>query len=99
MVLLCCLCKCNIGYCDAFSLHVLYILYAGDHFYKENTGLPLEEQMITAMPDVQSRDLEAGDEFIVLACDGIWYESSIVLRCAQCTCILAITSYGSLVTL
>ena len=45
---------------------------AGDHFYKENTSLPLEDQMISAMPDVVSRKLEAEDEFIVLACDGIW---------------------------
>lgn len=28
--------------------------------------------MITALPDIQTIDLEEGDEFIVLACDGIW---------------------------
>ena len=44
----------------------------GDHFYKENPILPLEEQMISAMPDVMSRELGEGDEFIVIACDGIW---------------------------
>lgn len=28
--------------------------------------------MITALPDIQSIDLEEGDDFLVLACDGIW---------------------------
>jgi len=45
---------------------------SGDHCYKTNESLPLEEQMISAMPDVRSVKLEAGDEFMVLACDGIW---------------------------
>ena len=44
----------------------------GDHFYKKNSCLPLAEQMITAMPDVRIRDISDEDEFIVLACDGIW---------------------------
>jgi protein phosphatase 1G len=48
----------------------------GDHFYKENSGLSLEEQMITALPDVRSRSLQSDDEFIVLACDGIWNTKS-----------------------
>ena len=48
------------------------VLIAGDHFYKENGALALEQQMITAMPDVQSRSLQPDDEFVVLACDGIW---------------------------
>ena len=48
------------------------ILHAGDHFYKENDSLPLEEQMISALPDVQTRTLTGEDEFIVIACDGIW---------------------------
>lgn len=28
--------------------------------------------MITALPDIQSIELIDGDDFIVLACDGIW---------------------------
>jgi len=28
--------------------------------------------MITALPDVQSIELQEGDDFFVLACDGIW---------------------------
>ncbi len=44
----------------------------GDHFYKENENLPLQEQMITAMPDVHCRTLTDDDEFFIVACDGIW---------------------------
>ncbi len=29
--------------------------------------------MITALPDVRSITLDEKDEFMVLACDGIWY--------------------------
>ncbi|KAJ6642325.1 putative protein phosphatase [Pseudolycoriella hygida] len=44
----------------------------GDHAYKMNKDLKPEEQMISAMPDVKRITLEEGDEFMVLACDGIW---------------------------
>ncbi|XP_066272215.1 protein phosphatase 1G-like isoform X2 [Branchiostoma lanceolatum] len=44
----------------------------GDHCYKRNEDLPLKEQMITSLPDVRSIDMQPEDEFMVLACDGIW---------------------------
>lgn len=45
----------------------------GDHSYKQNMVLPAEEQMISALPDVRQITIEPGkDEFMVLACDGIW---------------------------
>lgn len=44
----------------------------GDHTYKTNKDLRPEEQMITAMPVVKTVTLQDDDEFIVLACDGIW---------------------------
>jgi len=44
----------------------------GDHAYKQNTQLEASEQMISAIPDIQKIELEAGDDFVVLACDGIW---------------------------
>lgn len=44
----------------------------GDHGYKMNITLPPEEQMISALPDIKQLTLEEGDEFMVLACDGIW---------------------------
>ncbi|XP_013382607.1 protein phosphatase 1G [Lingula anatina] len=44
----------------------------GDHCYKRNTDLPPKEQMITALPDIKSVVLDEKDEFMVIACDGIW---------------------------
>ena len=47
-------------------------LCTGDHNYKRNKKLPLEEQMISALPDIQQETLNPNDEFIIVACDGIW---------------------------
>lgn len=44
----------------------------GDFEYKRNADLPLEQQMITSFPDVSEHHITADDEFLVLACDGIW---------------------------
>lgn len=45
----------------------------GDHMYKQNIVLPPQEQMISALPDVRHITLDPEkDEFMVLACDGIW---------------------------
>ncbi|CAD6199346.1 unnamed protein product [Caenorhabditis auriculariae] len=44
----------------------------GDHCYKKNKDLPLREQMISALPDVKIECLLPDDEFLVVACDGIW---------------------------
>lgn len=44
----------------------------GDHSYKQTASLSLKEQMITALPDVETLTLTPADEFIVIACDGIW---------------------------
>ena len=44
----------------------------GDMKYKQNTALPAEQQMITASPDILTETLREGDEFIILACDGVW---------------------------
>lgn len=45
----------------------------GDHAYKTNKELPLEEQMITSYPDVRYLEIDSKkDSFMVLACDGIW---------------------------
>ena len=45
----------------------------GDFQYKDRTDLPPEEQKVTAKPDlmVYPRDKE-NDEFVIVACDGIW---------------------------
>lgn len=45
----------------------------GDHAYKQNESLSDREQMITSLPDVKRITIHPGeDEFMVLACDGIW---------------------------
>ncbi|CAG9860828.1 unnamed protein product [Phyllotreta striolata] len=45
----------------------------GDHAYKQNKDLSDREQMITALPDIKTLTINpAEDEFLVLACDGIW---------------------------
>ncbi|XP_022097043.1 probable protein phosphatase 2C 60 isoform X2 [Acanthaster planci] len=44
----------------------------GDHCYKCNTNLPPEEQMISAFPDIQTAELTKENDFMVIACDGIW---------------------------
>jgi protein phosphatase 2C family protein 2/3 len=45
----------------------------GDFEFKDSKTLPAEEQAVTALPDVLEHNLDTkNDEFIVLACDGIW---------------------------
>ncbi|WP_411023006.1 PP2C family serine/threonine-protein phosphatase, partial [Salmonella sp. s51228] len=44
----------------------------GDFTYKTNETILAEDQIVTANPDLIVKQLEPGDEFIVLACDGIW---------------------------
>ena len=44
----------------------------GDFVFKRNEKKGPEEQIVTAQPDIQSRDVTDDLEFIVIACDGIW---------------------------
>ena len=44
----------------------------GDHAYKKTANLKPEEQAITALPDIRTLTLEDQDEFMIIACDGIW---------------------------
>ena len=44
----------------------------GDLEYKESRHLPPQEQIVTAWPEVKHVKLEKGDDFMILACDGIW---------------------------
>ena len=44
----------------------------GDHAYKKKSALPAEEQAITALPDIRTLTLDDQDEFMIIACDGIW---------------------------
>jgi len=51
---------------------ITFDLLSGDHIYKQNKALSDRDQMITALPDVRTMTLDASDQFMVLACDGIW---------------------------
>lgn len=44
----------------------------GDFEFKRNPHLPPEKQIVTANPEIHDRQISPEDEFIVLACDGIW---------------------------
>ncbi|KAI1008149.1 Protein phosphatase 2C 2 [Podosphaera aphanis] len=44
----------------------------GDFEFKKSATLAPEQQIVTAFPDVTVHDISEDDEFLVLACDGIW---------------------------
>lgn len=44
----------------------------GDLKHKQKPGLKPEEQPITCAPDLQTRKIQPTDDFIIMACDGIW---------------------------
>lgn len=45
----------------------------GDFMFKNNSQIPWEEQAVTAAPEVRSVRMDrTKDEFLVVACDGIW---------------------------
>jgi len=44
----------------------------GDLIFKQNADLPATDQIVTALPDVQTLPRTAEDEFLLVACDGLW---------------------------
>ncbi|KAI9876719.1 MAG: Protein phosphatase 2C 2 [Pleopsidium flavum] len=44
----------------------------GDFEFKKSADLSPEQQIVTAFPDVITHELSDDDEFLVIACDGIW---------------------------
>ncbi|ETW81580.1 hypothetical protein HETIRDRAFT_439966 [Heterobasidion irregulare TC 32-1] len=44
----------------------------GDFQYKKNLSIPPENQIITSNPEIMVHDITEEEEFLVLACDGIW---------------------------
>lgn len=56
----------------------------GDFEFKKNLNLPAEEQIVTCYPDVLIHNIDySQDEFIVLACDGIW-DCLTSQNCVEC---------------
>ncbi|KAI1735491.1 putative serine/threonine phosphatase 2C ptc2 [Xylaria scruposa] len=44
----------------------------GDFEFKKSAELAPEQQIVTAYPDVVMHEIDDNDEFLVIACDGIW---------------------------
>lgn len=44
----------------------------GDFEFKQNKMLDAEQQIVTANPDVTARKITESDEFVVVACDGLF---------------------------
>ncbi|KAL0415438.1 UNVERIFIED_CONTAM: putative protein phosphatase 2C 60 [Sesamum latifolium] len=44
----------------------------GDMEMKQNKSLPAEKQIVTANPDIVTVELTEDDDFLIVACDGIW---------------------------
>ncbi|KAL1995045.1 hypothetical protein VTN49DRAFT_1232 [Thermomyces lanuginosus] len=44
----------------------------GDFDFKKSAELSPEQQIVTAYPDVTTHEITDDDEFLVIACDGIW---------------------------
>lgn len=44
----------------------------GDYEYKDRQDLPVKDQKITCDPDMTVLQRSDKDNFIVMACDGIW---------------------------
>lgn len=56
----------------------------GDFDFKKNVDLPAEEQIVTCYPDVIQHEIDfETDEFVVLACDGIW-DCLTSQKCVEC---------------
>ncbi|PSR96000.1 Protein like [Actinidia chinensis var. chinensis] len=49
----------------------------GDLELKQNKSLPAEKQVVTANPELNTVELCNDDEFLVIACDGIWDSMSV----------------------
>ncbi|KAK5226103.1 Protein phosphatase 2C 2 [Exophiala xenobiotica] len=44
----------------------------GDFEFKKSADLSPEQQIVTAFPDVITHEISSDDEFLIIACDGIW---------------------------
>lgn len=44
----------------------------GDFQYKTSPELPPEKQKVTCFPDITVHERHAGDDVLILACDGVW---------------------------
>ena len=50
----------------------------GDFICKNNRSLPPEQQVVTANPDVTVHDITEEDEFLIIACDGVFHSFMVL---------------------
>lgn len=78
----------------------------GDSPYKQDTSRPPEAQLVSAVPELTRHAIVPGDEFLLLACDGVWdvmsneeavsfVRKELQLASKQCLRVLA-ENFGSL---
>jgi len=53
-------------------VHLAVSRAMGDHCFKKNPRLRPEQQLVSCEPDMEEQKRRAGDEFMVIACDGVW---------------------------
>ena len=44
----------------------------GDHQFKDNKILEAKQQAVSAFPEITQRVRNKNDEYVFVACDGIW---------------------------
>lgn len=44
----------------------------GDLQYKKNSDVKFDEQMVICVPEIKTETVTRKDEFLIIACDGIW---------------------------
>ena len=55
----------------------------GDFEFKKSAELPPEQQIVTAFPDVTVHEITDDDEFVVIACDGMYLSQRLSQRLPQ----------------
>ncbi|XP_058806893.1 probable protein phosphatase 2C T23F11.1 [Phymastichus coffea] len=58
--------------CNRVNGHLALSRALGDFMFKKNDHKKPEEQIVSALPEVQRHEITEDWEFVVLACDGIW---------------------------
>ena len=48
----------------------------GDFLYKAREGFGPEGQLVSCVPDVRTLARDPADDFLILACDGVWEKVS-----------------------
>ena len=57
----------------------------GDFEFKKSAELPPESQIVTAFPDVSIHEVSGDDEFLVVACDGMFTHVCVRLSLVACS--------------